>query len=145
MCEKPKLTTRIFTYIRTKKNIKSNIGPIANEYGVLIQDSEQMVKILNTNFASVFTIENRDTVSVSPALSIEVASLKIDNVTQQKMQKYLDKLQVNKPTGPDNLSLRVVKELRQQILKPFASIFNNSVQQKKSPRRLEAGKRNTDL
>ncbi len=51
-----------FTGIRTKKKIKSNIGLLVNEDGVLTQDSRQMAEILNTNFASVFTIENLDTV-----------------------------------------------------------------------------------
>ncbi len=86
------------TYIRTKKNVKSNIGPIANEYGVLTQDCGQMAKILNTNFASVFTLENRDTVPVSPAPPIEIAPLEIDNITEQEVQNYLDKHQVNKST-----------------------------------------------
>ncbi len=59
---------KIFTYIRTKKTIESYIGLIANESGVLTQDRGQMAEILNTNFVSVFTIENLETVPESPAL-----------------------------------------------------------------------------
>ncbi len=83
---------KFFTYIRTKKNIKSNICPIANESGVLTQDSRQMAEILNTNFASIFTIENRETVPESPAPPIEITPLEIDNITEEEGQKYLDKL-----------------------------------------------------
>ncbi len=69
---------------------------------MLTQDSGQMAKILNTNFASVFTLENREYVPVSPAPPIEITPLEIDNITEQEVQKYLDKLQFNKLTGPDN-------------------------------------------
>ncbi len=92
-----------------------------------------MTKILNTNFASVFTLENRDTVPVSPAPPIKITPLEIDNITEQEVQKYLDKLQVSKSTAPDKLSPRLLKQLRQQIVQPLTSIFKSSVQQKKVP------------
>ncbi len=49
-----------FTYIRTKKKVKSNIGPLKMEGNVLTQDSKHkiMVEILNKSFASVFTVEH---------------------------------------------------------------------------------------
>ncbi len=93
MRAKPRLTPRSFhVYIRRKKYIKSNIGPQANASGVLTQDSGQMTEILNTNFASVFTIENLDTVPESPAPPIEITPLEIDNIPEQEVQNYLDKL-----------------------------------------------------
>ncbi len=95
---------KFFTYVRAKKSIKSNIGLIANENGVLTQDSGQMAEILNTNLASVFTIQNLDTVPECPTSPIEITPLKNDNIPKEEVQKYLDKLQVNKSKGPDNLS-----------------------------------------
>ncbi len=59
---------RFFTYIKTKKKEKSNVGPLTDENGVLTQDSKQMAGILNKNFASVFTIENTATVPTVPTV-----------------------------------------------------------------------------
>ncbi len=49
------------------------------------------------------------------------------------MQKYLDKLETNKSTGPDALSPRLLKELKEYILKPLTDIYNLSLQQNKVP------------
>ncbi len=75
-------------------------------------------------------LENHDIVPVSSAPPIEIAPLEIYHITEE-VQKHLDKLQVNKSTGLGHLSPRLLKELRQQIVKPLTSIFNSSVQQKK--------------
>ncbi len=47
-----------FTYIRTKKKVKSNTGPLKMEGNVLTQESRHMVEILNKSFDSMFTVEN---------------------------------------------------------------------------------------
>ncbi len=86
MRAKPRLTLRRF-YVHTKKNnIKSNIGPLVNENDVLIQDSGQMAEILNTNFASVFTTENLDTVPECPAPPIEITPLELDKIAKVPRQ-----------------------------------------------------------
>ncbi len=127
---------RFFTYTKTKKKAKNNVGPLTDENGVLTKDSKQMTGILNKNFASVFTIENTatvPTVPMSPTLAREIDPLEIGTIKEQEVQKYLDKLDINKSTGPDNLTPRLLKELKQQILQPLTSIFNRSVQLNKVP------------
>ncbi len=57
---------RFFTYIKTKKKAKSNVGPLKDENGFLTQDSKQMAGILSKNFAFVFTIQNTTTVPTVP-------------------------------------------------------------------------------
>ncbi len=62
---------RFFTYIRTKKKSKSNVGFLADENGVLTQDNKQMAEILKkkkTSRLSVLTVENTTTVPTSPTL-----------------------------------------------------------------------------
>ncbi len=76
-----------------------------------------MAEILNTNSASVFTIENLDTVPESSASPIEITPLETDNILEKEVQKYLDKLEVNKSTGPHYLSPRLLKELPKQVVK----------------------------
>ncbi len=49
-----KSNPKMFTYIRTKKKAKNNIGPLKMEGNVLTQDTQHMVKILNKSLASVF-------------------------------------------------------------------------------------------
>ncbi len=51
-----------FTYIRSKKKVKSNIGLLTDETGSVTQNRKQMAIILKSNLASVFTVENIKTI-----------------------------------------------------------------------------------
>lgn len=46
--------------LREEENQKISIFPTRDEGGFLAKDSEHVARILNTNFASVFTIENTE-------------------------------------------------------------------------------------
>ncbi len=77
---------KFFTYIRTKKT-KSNIGPLKDERDVLTQDSRQMVEILNKNFASVFTVENTQSVPEGPAPPMGIMPLEIGTIDERVVKK----------------------------------------------------------
>ena len=49
-----------FTYVRSKTRVQSTVGPLMDENGVLVSDSQEMGNMSNTFFASVFTQENQD-------------------------------------------------------------------------------------
>ncbi len=117
-----------FTYIITKEKSKSNVGPLANENGVLTQDSKQIAGMLNKIFAFGFTVENTSTVPTSPTLPRGSEPLEMGVIQEKEVQKCLDKLNMNKSAGPDYLTPRLLKELKQQIFQPLTSIFNRSVQ-----------------
>ncbi len=104
---------RFFTYIRSKKKVKNNIGPLADEIGELTQDNRHMARILNKNFSSVFTIENTESVPVGNAPPSGITPLEINTISKHEVQKYLDSLDINMSTGHDSLSPRLLKELKQ--------------------------------
>ncbi len=81
----------------------------------------------------MFPIENIESVPVVHAPPSGITPLEINTIGENEVEKYLDSLDVNKLTGPDNLSPRLLKELKQQILKPLTSIFNHSAQLGKVP------------
>ncbi len=104
------------------------------ECNVLTKDSKHMVEILNKSFASVFTVENNRSILECPAPPKEITPLEIGPINEREVQKELDKLEKNKSTWPDALSARLLKELKQQILKYFTDIYNLSLQQNKVPK-----------
>ncbi len=118
---------RFFTYIRTKKKAKNNVVPLTVENGVLTQGSKQMAGILNKNFASLLNTATVPTVPTSPTLTRDVEPQEIGTIQEQEVQKHLDKLDINKSTGSENLPQRLLKELQRQILQPLTSIFSRSV------------------
>ena len=78
---------QFFTYIRAKKKVKSNIGPLRDETGELTQDRKNMAGILNRNFASVFTVENMEAMPDSTALSRVIEPLEIDAIQEADVKK----------------------------------------------------------
>lgn len=92
-----------------------------------------MARILSSNFASIFTVEDFETIPEDPDPPRGITPLEIDSIRDQEVKKYLDKLDTNKSTGPDNLSPLLIKELKQQIFQPLTNIFNRSVQLNKVP------------
>ena len=124
---------QFFTYIRTKKKVKSNVGPLRDETGELVQDNKNMAGILNRNFATVFTIENTESMPDSPAPPRGIEPLEINAIYEADVKKYLESLDTNKSTGPDDISPRILKELKREILQPLTTVFNQSLQMRKVP------------
>ena len=59
-----------YSFIRQKRVTTSNIGPISNGNGDFINDEEQICCILNTFFASVFTVEDLSDIPSVPAVEL---------------------------------------------------------------------------
>ncbi len=81
-------------------------------------------------FTFVFTVENTESIPESSDASRGIISLEIGSTDLRDVGKYLDKLETNKPTGPDDFPPKLLKELKQQILKPLTAIYNLTLQQK---------------
>lgn len=57
----------------------------------------------------------------------------VESLIGEHTVAYLDSFDINKSTGTDSVSPRLIKEFKQQMLKPLTTIFNHSVQGKKYP------------
>ncbi|CAM4643947.1 unnamed protein product [Lepidochelys kempii] len=95
-----------------------------NEGGNLVTEDVEKANVLNAFFASVFT----NKVS-SQSVLLGITTWGIDgqpSVEKEGVRDYLEKLDVHKSMGPDELHPRVLKELAAVIAEPLAIIFENS-------------------
>lgn len=83
---------------------------MAHETASLTQDSKLMARILNSNFISIFTVDNIETIPEGPIPLRGITLLKISTISDQNVKTNLDKLDMNKSKGPENLSLCLPKE-----------------------------------
>ena len=90
-----------FNMYRTKT--RERIGPLKTEAGEIIESGEDMCKLLNDYFLSVFTRENQDTIPVREEVFQGEDNEKLRDViiTRQVVQKEIEKLKKNKSPGPD--------------------------------------------
>ncbi|CAM2095472.1 unnamed protein product [Caretta caretta] len=113
-----------FRYVGNKKKAKESVDPLLNEGGNLVTEDVEKANVLNAFFASVFTNK----------VSSQTAALGITkwgrdgqpSVEIEVVRDYLEKLDVHKSMGPDELHPRVLKELVAVIAEPLAIIFENS-------------------
>ncbi|CAM4643115.1 unnamed protein product [Caretta caretta] len=120
-----------FRYVGNKKKAKESGGPLMNEGGNLVTEDVEKANVLNAFFASVFT----NKVS-SQTAALGITTWGIDgqpSVEKEVVRDYLEKLDVHKSMGPDELHPRVLKELAAVIAEPLAIIFENSWRTGKVP------------
>ena len=101
-----------------------------------------MAYILNSSFSNVFTNENN--IAVPSPLKIFQGSneekLIITEIQTHEVRKYLQKLDPNKSTDPDDISPRVLKKGCVQLENPITLLFNKSLSKSEYP---VQGKRQT--
>ena len=91
-----------------------------------------MAKILHNFFTSVFIEENFSLFQPLEASRTENILNDILIVKNDVLQK-IEKMKVNKTPGPDKISPRILKEVKHQMSKPLAILFNKSLRDGKVP------------
>ena len=121
-----------YDYVRKKKVLSSNIGPIATVNGQHTDDKNEMATILNDYFASVFTVEDNST--HLPRTIHDEDSI-IDNFIfeENDILRAINKVKINKTPGPDKISPRILKEVKNEICEPLSKLFNKSLTNGKVP------------
>ncbi|MCP3679704.1 MAG: reverse transcriptase family protein, partial [Gammaproteobacteria bacterium] len=116
-----------FNYIRNKKVLKTSIGPLATLDGSLTNDDNQIADILNSYFVSVFTTENSNFLPSSTMRVNNEKALSDIVISESDVLNAINKLKINKTPGPDRISPRVLKQIKCEISRPLAQIFNTSL------------------
>ena len=83
-------------------------------------------------FSSVFSVEDK---SIIPSLGPRNGSgdFDINFITPDQIQKQLEKINVSKAAGPDNIHAKFLIELKFSLCKPLHTIFNKSLQEGSLP------------
>ena len=128
----PKL---FYSYIGNKKTVRNNRDPLVDNDNKLISDDKDMVSILNSTFSSVFTEEGEADIPTPSNIfqDPDEEKLIITEIQTHKVRKYLQKIDLKKSVGPDEISPRLLKERCAQLKTPITSLFNKSLTQARVP------------
>ena len=118
---------------RTKD--KETIGPLRAGDGELVNSGEEMSKIMNEYFLTVFTKETLHSMpGCEQVFRGEGGEKLIDiPITKEIVEQEIDRLKKFKSPGPDEIYPRVLKECKEVISEPLASVFRKSLDSGKVP------------
>ena len=99
------------------------IPPLNDTNGRVAVSGEEKANLLASHFAAKMQVDepNRNPPSV-PLKTKKKLSQCLTNKSQ--VEKLLKALDVNKATGPDNVSPRILKKCATQLAEPLARLFN---------------------
>jgi len=117
-----------YSYINSKRKTSVRIGPIKDD-DVLINESEDMARLLNSYFSSVFTVESETEID-EPMSNFDINTmtpLEGINITKDIVLDKLSNINIHKSEGPDMIHGRLLYELRNELAKPLSELFNKSL------------------
>lgn len=115
-----------YKYANSKRVNKSGISHLKRSDESYTENDYEKAEELNKFFHSVFVEEDLSNVPVMEDRS-NGNSLSDLEISEKEVLNLLEKLNVNKSTGPDLLHPRVLKELKNSIVKPLTTIFTESI------------------
>ena len=120
-----------YAYISSKTRSNTKIGPLLDENNDLVQDNKSLADLLNRYFCSVFTKENLSNIPEAEQIFQGNSEDKLSNIviTEQMVLEKLNNLNVNKSLGPDEISGKLLFEIRHELVGPLTKIFNYSISQ----------------
>lgn len=115
---------RFFSYYKFNNKKQEKVGPLDHN-GTLVGNDKDIVNVLNNYFSSVFTEENLNN------FTFHIESQEIDRpptLDISTIKKNILKLKDRKASGPDELSVRILKEGGDSIAMALYFIFTRSLE-----------------
>jgi len=99
---------RSYKYLKRKRVAQVNIDPLEDERGNLITGNEEKAEASSRYFGPVFTVEDMPIIDDKKAITGE--DLEMIIITKVVLHKLMG-LTVDKSLSPDEMHLRVLKEM----------------------------------
>jgi ribonuclease P/MRP protein subunit RPP40 len=119
-----------FSYVRSKQRTKEKVGPLMDKGGEIINEDRLAANLLNQYFSSVFTKENFTNAPLPKQIfqgNMQSEGLLSIEITEEIVANKLEKLDVNKCPGLDDIHPKLLFELRGDLVKPLTKLFNFSI------------------
>ena len=114
-----------YRYVNSKLTVRPELTEIQNENGQLVDKEEEICNILGKYFSSVHT--NRWDGELPDMIEQFETEMSNIQITREKVKERLEKLNVNKSCGPDNINPFVLQATADACSIPLKIIFSKSL------------------
>ena len=104
--------------MRSKSKTKTKVGPLIDSQNMQVEEEEQMCKILNKYFSSVFTLDRPEgLIELENRLNQDRVASNLNKViiTEEIVYTKLCSLKSNKAHGDDGMGSLLLKELANEL------------------------------
>ena len=120
-----------FRYVNSKLTVRPEITEMQKENGEIADKDNEICDTLGEYFSSVFTqVHTGHLPDMDDMFGSEIGNI---TITQEDIQKRLEKLNVNKSCGPDNIHPFVLHETANATSIPLKQIFSKSLDMGECP------------
>ena len=128
-----KTNPKVFwNYVKYATGGQKEIPTIRNDQGDSVTDDLEKAELFNQYFSEVYTVEDLENLPQTPTYQVNREINKC-LLTTEKLRKQLDKPNISKAAGPDQLHPKLIYELREILIKPLYIIFNKSLEAGRLP------------
>ena len=125
-----------YAYIRGRNSVRPTIGPLVGGSGEKLSSPEEICEEMNLYFASVFTKEDTSNIpDIQTNYTVAQNRLGLEELVIEEgmVMDKLMKLRSGKAMGADDISPRLLVEIRNEICHPLTIIFNQTLKEKRVP------------
>ena len=121
---------RFWKYIASLKKDNTGIAPL-KENGKLHQEPQDKANILNRQYQSVFTDEDKSNIPEPSGTAYQ--SMQEIDITEEGVHKLLRNLNPRKASGPDQVPARLLKELADELAPLLTIVFKKCLKYGETP------------
>ena len=118
-----------YAYVGSKKRANYKVGPLRDSSKQVLISKIDNASLLNAYFASVFTVENVNSIPTPIEMFLENRNQTLTDIQINEgivLQK-LNKININKCQGSDQIHPKLLYELRNELVTPLTKLFKLSV------------------
>ena len=119
---------KLWTYIKGKSQGSASVGDLKGRDGITYQDPKIKAKILNEQFSSVFSKDNKSS-SIKLNEKTNCNTMNKIQVSEKGVLNLMSKLNENKATGPDGIPGKLLKLCSKELSPVFTILFQASLDQ----------------
>ena len=119
-----------YSFVKHNKTEQCGVAPLKQQ-GLTYSDPVDKANVLNRQFESVFSKPqplSLKQLAEQATASIYTPNMQIIDISIEGVDKLLQGLSPNKASGPDEISLKILKELHHEIAPILTLIFNLSLE-----------------